>query len=140
MDLDRIPAAVDEKICFNNLKRNRWLINDFVESSLLMEESITELNQKVLNGSTKLKRQMRLYYRKSLAKYSIETNPIDMPKLQVCSDEVVDNVISLVSDLVKSSSSIKNDVFEEDIDYGVALITSYSIIECIVMENPNDHN
>ncbi|TWU67803.1 hypothetical protein AYI74_13600 [Shewanella algae] len=140
LNLDRIPSEIDTKIQFNDLDGYRWLIDEYVNSSLLIDESIKELNQTVLNGSTKLKRQMRLFYNRSLEKHSISTRPFDLPKLKLHSDHVVKDVIDMVTGFVKSSADLKSGYYEEDIEYGVSLITSYSIIECIVLENPNDHD
>lgn len=140
MDLDRMPADIEEKIHFNNLKRYHWLEDYFVSYSLLIDESIRELNQTILNGSTKLKRQMKIFYYKSLSKFAISTKPFDIEKLRLHSDSVVEDVILQVTTFVRSSADLKSGYFKEDIDHGVALVTSYSIIECIVLENPNDHD
>lgn len=138
--LDRIPADIEVKINFNNLNKYKWLMSEFMSSSLLIDESIQELNQTILNGSTKLKRQMKLFYYEALDAFSISTNPIDIEKLQLHSDSVIEEVVSNVTNFVKSSADLKSGYFEEDIQHGVALITSYSIIECIVLENPNDYD
>lgn len=140
MNLDRVPAEIDVKINFNDLSGHKWIIEEYIKSSLLIDESIEVLNQTVLNGSTKLKRQMKMFYNHALEKYSINVNPFDLDKLKLNSGSVVDEVISLTKIFVKNSADLKQGYFEEDIDYGVSLITSYSIIECIVLENPNDHN
>lgn len=140
MDLDRVPAEIDVKINFNDLSGHKWLIEEYIKSSLLIDESIEALNQTVLNGSTKLKRQMKIFYNRALEKYSIDIKPFDLDKLKLNSNSVVDEVIFLTKRFVKNSADLKQGYFEEDIDYGVSLITSYSIIECIVLENPNDHN
>lgn len=140
LDLDRVPANIDVKIYFNDLDGHKWIIEEYKKSSLLIDESIETLNQTVLNGSTKLKRQMKIFYNRALEKHSININPFDLKKLKLNSDSVVDEVISLTKIFVKNSADLKQGYFEEDIDYGVSLITSYSIIECIVLENPNDHN
>lgn len=140
MDLDRDPVEIDVKINFNDLTSHKWIIEEYVKSSLLIDESIEALNQTILNGSTKLKRQMKFFYNLALEKYSINIKPFDLEKLKLNSDYIVDEVILLTKRFVKNSSDLKQGYFEEDIDYGVNLITSYSIIECIVLENPNDHD
>ncbi|WP_027854180.1 hypothetical protein [Marinobacterium litorale] len=140
INLDRDPAEIDVKVDFNDLTSHKWIIEEYIQSSLLIDESIEALNQTILNGSTKLKRQMKIFYNRALEKYSINIKPFDLEKLKSNSDQVVDEVILLTKRFVKNSSDLKNGYFEEDIDYGVSLITSYSIIECIVLENPNDHN
>lgn len=140
MDLDRVPAEIDVKVNFNDLNGHKWIIEEYIRSSLLIDESIEALNQTVLNGSTKLKRQMKIFYNRSLEKHSISINPFDLEKLKLNSDAVVSEVIYMTKEFVKNSADLKHGYFEEDIDYGVSLITSYSIIECIVLENPNDHN
>lgn len=139
-NLSRDPAEIEVKIKFNDLTRHHWLIDQYVESSLLVDESIEALNQAILNGSTKLKRQMKILYSQALEKYSIKTKPLDLEKLRKSSDLIVDEVITSTIKFVKDSASLGDGYFEEDIYYGVCLITSYSIIECIVLENPNDHH
>ena len=139
MNLDRLPAEIDVKVNFNDLISHKWIIDEYIQSSLLIDESIEALNQTVLNGSTKLKRQMKIFYNRSLEKYSININPFDLEKLKLNSDAVVSEVIYMTKELVENSADLEHG-YLEDIDYGVCLITSYSIIECIVLENPNDHN
>jgi len=140
IDLDRVPANIEVKIAYNNLKSYRWVVDEYINESLLIDESIKELNQTIINGSTRLKRQMKFFYNKALSEHSISTSPFDIEKLKQFSDEVVKEVMQLASEFVKSSTDLKEGYFQEDLDHGVALITSYSVIECIVLENPNDHN
>lgn len=140
VDLDRDPAEINVKINFNDLTGHKWIIDDYVQSSLLIDESIEALNQTILNGSTRLKRQMRFFYNTALEKCSINITPFDLEKLKINSDWIVDEVIYLTKIFVKNSADLKQGYYEEDIDYGVILITSYSIIECVVLENPNDHS
>ena len=87
----------------------------------------------------RLKIQMKLFYFEALASQSISTNPFDISTLREKSDAVVKQVLELTDQLVRSSSDVQDGFFSEDISYGVALVTSYSIIECVVLENPNDH-
>ena len=101
---------------------------------------MTSLNQMIFNGSTRLKRQMKRFYLEALAKNSIATKPFDLAKLKANSDNVIKEVIALAKKFVTSSNNLKEGYFVEDIDHGIALIVSYSIIECIVLENPNDYN
>lgn len=140
VDLERTPADIDLKVNFNNINGHQWIIEDYIDSSLIIDESIKELNKTILNGSTKLKRQMNIFYKRSLDKYSISTRPFDLDELKLKSDLVVAEVISMATNMVKGSSNLKDGYFEEDIEHGIALITSYSIIECIVLENPSNHN
>lgn len=140
IDLDRVPADIEVKIEYNSLSSHRWVVEEYIGDSLLVDESIKELNQTILNGSTKLKRQMKFFYNKSLSEHSISTSPFDIEKSKLLSDEVVKEVMKLASEFVQSSTDLKEGYFQEDVDHGVALITSYSVIECIVLENPNDHN
>jgi len=140
VNLNRDPAEIEEKISFNDLGTHRWLVSEYVENSVLIDSSIKQLNQLINDGSTKLKRQMKLFYRSALSDFGISTYPLDLDKLKSNSDNVVGRVISLASEFVRNSADIQNGYYDEDIDFGVALITSYSIIECIVLENPNDHD
>lgn len=139
-DLSRDPAEINVKINFNDLKNHKWIIEEYIASSLLIDESIEALNQTIPNGSTRLKRQIKSFYNRALDKYSINKSPFDLSKLKINSDLIVEDVILQTKTFVKDSSDLQQGYYEEDIDYGARLITSYSIIECIVLENPNDHN
>jgi len=54
IDLKREPAEIERKINFNDLKAYRWLVQEYIENSVLIDSSITQLNQMINNGSTKL--------------------------------------------------------------------------------------
>lgn len=139
-NLNRDPAEIEIKINFNDLVTHRWLVDEYVDNSVLIDSSITQLNQLINNGSTKLKRQMKLFYRNALSDFGINSKPFDLNKLKAQSDNIVEKVMSLSSEFVRASSDLQVGYYDEDINFGIALITSYSIIECIVLENPNDHN
>lgn len=140
INLDRVPADIEVKIEYNNLNSYKWVVEEYIGESLLVDESIKELNQTILNGSTRMKRQMKLFYNKALSKHTITTSPFDIEKLKLLSDEIVKEVMRLTAEFVQESNDLKDGYFQEDVDHGVALITSYSVIECIVLENPDDHN
>ena len=140
VDLTREPAEIEKKILFNDLVTHRWVIQQYVENALLVDGSITQLNRMINGGSTKLKRQMKIFYCKALAQFGIANFPEDLQKLKTHSDNIVAKVLTLTGDFVRSSSDLQTGYFDEDIEFGVVLIASYSIIECIVLENPNDHN
>lgn len=140
IDLNREPAEIEKKIQFNDLNTQRWIIQQYVENALLVDNSVTQLNKIISSGSTKLKRQMKLFYCQALAQFGISKFPDDLEKLKTHSDNIVAKVLDLTSDFVRSSSDLQNGYFDEDIEFGVVLIASYSIIECIVLENPNAHN
>jgi len=139
-NLSRDPAEIEIKINFNDLVTHRWLVDEYVDNSVLIDSSITQLNQLINNGSTKLKRQMKMFYRNALSDFGISSKPFDLTKLKAQSDNIVQRVMSLSSEFVRASSDLQAGYYDEDINFGIALITSYSIIECIVLENPNDHN
>lgn len=140
VNLSRNPTEIEKKIEFNNLSTHRWLIEDYIENAVLVDSSITELNKLINSGSTKLKRQMKMFYRKALTDCSINSCDIDLSLFKSMSDNIVASVISQTCEFVRSSSDLQDGYYDEDIEFGVALITSYSIIECIVLENPNDYN
>jgi len=140
VDLNREPAEVERKIQFNDLKTYRWVIMEYIENSILVDNSVTQLNKIIHNGSTRLKRQMKLFYRQALSQFGIEKFPDDIDKLKLHSDNIVASVLRLAGDFVRSSGDLQAGYYDEDIEFGVVLIASYSIIECIVLENPNDYH
>lgn len=49
-------------------------------------------------------------------------------------------LLDLLKKRLVRASNLDAEFLQEDIDYGIRMIVSYSIIECIVLENPNDYN
>jgi hypothetical protein len=93
-----------------------------------------------MNGSTKFKRQMKQFYLESLDKFNIEIKPVNMEKLRDNSDNIIQEVINKTKIFLNKSAYINDAIYQEDIEYGITLITSYSIIECVVLETPNVNN
>ena len=77
-NLSRDPAEIEIKINFNDLVTHRWLVDEYVDNSVLIDSSITQLNQLINNGSTKLKRQMKMFYRNALSDFGISSKPFDL--------------------------------------------------------------
>ncbi|HGB4907498.1 TPA: hypothetical protein ACIVLA_004426 [Salmonella enterica subsp. enterica serovar Typhimurium] len=138
--LNRKASNIDVKISFNDLKRNRWVVELYKEDALLVDESIKTLDTIILNGSVKLKRQFRGYYNTALGLYGLYEKPFNIEVIRKNSDNIIDNVIRSAQETVSSCSNLDAEFLQEDIDYGIRMIVSYSIIECIVLENPNDYN
>lgn len=138
--LDRTTSDIDNKINFNELKRNRWIAELYKEDALLVDDSIKTLDSVIYNGSFKLKRQIRNYYSAALGKYGLYAKPFDISIIRDNADNIIDDVVFSVRETVSSSSDLGVEFLQEDIDYGIRMIVSYSIIECIVLENPNDYN
>ncbi|MGR5412837.1 hypothetical protein ACPV5T_04705 [Vibrio astriarenae] len=139
-DLKRDPAEVLNKIEHNQLITYKWLVDSYIENSILVDSSMRQLNKDINGGTTKLKRQMNIFYRESLAKFQIATRPVDLGKLRELADFVVEDIMKRAKSFVNNSSDLGDGYFDEDISWGIELVTSYSIIECIVLENPNVNN
>ncbi|WP_337155194.1 hypothetical protein [Proteus terrae] len=138
--LRRTASEINVKISFNDLKRNRWVAELYKEDALLVDKSVQTLDSIIYQGSAKLKRQFRNYYNEALGVYGLYEKPYDMNIIKKNSDNIVDKVILLAKETVNSCSDLGTEFLQEDIDYGIKMIVSYSIIECIVLENPNDYN
>ncbi|EMY7636973.1 hypothetical protein ABCT75_000983 [Citrobacter freundii] len=138
--LRRTASEINGKISFNDLKRNRWVAELYKEDALLVDNSVKTLDSIIYQGSVKLKRQFRNYYNAALGRYGLYEKPYDMSIIKKNSDNIVDEVVFLAQETVNSCSDLGTEFLQEDIDYGIRMIVSYSIIECIVLENPNDYN
>ncbi|MFC3914631.1 hypothetical protein ACFOSS_14340 [Pseudaeromonas sharmana] len=137
INLKRDPAEIDLKIKHNNLNKFQWVISEYTNNAIFIESAIHELNLAIMNGSTKFKRQMKQFYLESLDKFNIETKPVNMDKLRVNSDNIVQDVIDKTRNFLNKSVLLDDAIYQEDVEYGITLITSYSIIECVVLETPN---
>lgn len=139
-NLNRVPAEIDVKIKFNDLKRNKWIAELYKQDSLVIDESIKSLDLIIPRGSEKLKRQMKGFYQQSLGKYNVVNDAFDLESFKKHSDNIIDDVLYATRDFVDDCSNLSLTLLKEDLEYGIKLIISYSIIECVVLENPNDHN
>lgn len=138
--LRRTASEINVKISFNDLKRNRWVAELYKEDALLVDNSVKTLDSIIYQGSVKLKRQFRNYYNAALGRYGLYEKPYNMSIIKINSDNIIDEVVFSAQETVNSCSELGAEFLQEDIDYGIRMIVSYSIIECIVLENPNDYN
>ncbi|MBI6181836.1 hypothetical protein AB6849_08170 [Serratia proteamaculans] len=139
-NLYRTVSDIDLKISFNDLKRNRWIAELYKEDAILVDESIKTLDSIILNGSAKLKKQFRGFYNEALGRYGLHEKPINLELLRNNSDNIIDDVIKSTLRMIGSCQNLDSEFLQEDVDNGVRMIVSYSIIECVVLENPNDYN
>lgn len=139
-NLQRDSSDIDLKIQFNDLKRNRWIAELYREDAILIDESIKTLDSLILNGSVKLKKQFRRFYNAALGRYGLYDKPFSIDVIKKNSDNIVDDILNSTRQMLNSCSELDSEFLQEDIDAAIFMILSYSIIECIVLENPNDYN
>ncbi|NHB92130.1 hypothetical protein [Photorhabdus cinerea] len=139
-NLQRTPSDIDIKIEFNDLKRNRWVAELYRDDAILVDTSIKTLDSLILDGSVKLKRQFKNFYNAALGRFGLYEKPFSIDMIKKNSDNIIDDIIIAAQEMVSSCSDLGTEFLQEDIDYGVQMIVSYSIIECVVLENPNDYN
>ncbi|EJG2210945.1 MULTISPECIES: hypothetical protein [Proteus] len=139
-NLQRESSNIDLKIQFNDLKRNRWIAELYREDAILVDESIKTLDSLILNGSTKLKRQFKRFYNTALGRYGVYSKPFVIDIIKNNSDNIIDDVLSATKDMISTCSELDSEFLQEDIDSAICMIISYSIIECVILENPNDYD
>ncbi|MBD2801515.1 hypothetical protein ID854_13880 [Xenorhabdus sp. M] len=139
-NLQRTPSDIDVKIEFNDLKRNRWVAELYRDDAILVDESIKTLDSLIFNGSDKLKRHFRNFYNDALGRFGLYKKPFSIDMIKKNSDNIIDDIIISTQKMVGSCSDLGDEFLQEDIDLGVKMVVSYSIIECMVLENPNDYN
>lgn len=139
-NLERTASDIDIKIIFNDLQRNKWVADLYKDDAIVIDESIKTLDSIIYNGSRKLKRQFKSFYNAALGRFGFYERPFILDAIRQNSDNIIDDVLNSAQKMVSSCSNLDSEFLQEDIDYGIKMIVSYSIIECVVLENPNDYN
>lgn len=124
---DSIPYEISEKIKYNCLKRNKYIVEEynFYTNGLHslydeMEEFGTIKKDVVLN-------RIRLFYLKAKGKYTNGSIEEIRAKSDDIFDEVVDNVCKLVSN---------SQIDESELFLAVQIVVVDAFIECKVLEKP----
>lgn len=133
----RPPAKTITKIKYNNLNDRKFIIAVYQKHSLLVENSINNINTLIPFGKEKILDNLNNIYLEALDYFEIDfLDDNYLPNIIENSCEIIDFIIlKLKSNIIQSDCST---LFSEDIDLGVQLLVAFSFIECQILENPND--
>lgn len=129
---------IEEKLEYNNLQEYAYLIDDYYEKYALITERSFRVAESERPGSTeKIFRQVNAFYRRALYRRDGRNLENRMQVIRNHADEIVEEVIAKVKDMVASSPELSV-YMEEDVELGAGCIVGYSIIECQVLEKPDN--
>lgn len=130
---DKIDSFnIEEKINYNEIKRNRYLINDYKVFYTKVNSVYRELESQGSFKRDKLLRNIYRLYLKTKGKYTEKSvTPID--DIRKNSDNIIEDIENELLELVK----LDGDFYHEDIIYGVSIIMVDAFMRCKILEEPS---
>jgi hypothetical protein len=134
-----LPAEVSDKIKYNCFPPNHGLIRDFLRYSHLLETSYHGVEQYNDDARFLVRRRARdAYEAELLLASSLDVTPsiVRIEYVKANATTIVAKVITRLLQDYKSSLEVK--VEQEIADLAVSLIVADAIVECEVLERPED--
>jgi hypothetical protein len=124
------PFSISEKIEYNNVKRNRYLIEEYSGFYGKINSLYSELEAQGSFKKEKLLRNIRTIYLKTKGKYIQGTaDPIAI--LQEKADDIIEDI---ENDFLSLTSQKKES--EEDLSFGISVILVDAFMRCKILEEP----
>ena len=121
---------ITEKISYNNIKRNKCLIEEYGGYYGKINSLYGELESQGSFKKEKLLRNIRAVYLKTKGKYTQGASD-PMPIIQEKADDIIEDIenefLSLVAD---------TDKYPEDISFGISVVLVDAFIRCKILEKP----
>jgi len=123
--------AIDEKITFNSVKRNKFLIKEYKIYYSKINALYDELEAQGSFKKESLLRYIKSLYLKVKGKYVIGTEN-QQEKVR----ENSDNIIEDIQDILSESIIKEGGAYKEDMEFGIAIIMVDAFMRCKILEEP----
>jgi hypothetical protein len=134
-----LKPEVVEKIKFNCLPENHRLLRDYQRHVLVLEKCYQGVEQRNADARYLVRRRAGVVYEEALTAACQEASVPESHKLTVVRTSAASLVGTVVDRLLKSfESSATTSVHEETAHLAVSLIVADAIIECEVLERPEN--
>lgn len=122
--------AISDKISYNNIKRNKCLIEEYGGFYGKINALYGELESQGCFKKEKLLRNIRTIYLKTKGKY---TQGVSDPMLiiQEKADDIIEDIENEFLSLVADSHK-----YQEDISFGIAIVLIDAFMRCKILEEP----
>jgi hypothetical protein len=126
-----VPFAIEDKIKFNSIKRNKTLIEEYKIFYTKINNLYEELENDGSFKKDKLLRYIKQIYLEVKGKYIGDSNnPVEI--IQNNSD----NIIEDIQEILFNALSKEKDLTSEDIEFGISIIMVDSFMRCKILEEP----
>ncbi len=133
IDTDSEASAfkISEKIKYNDIKRNKFIIEDYKAYHAKLSSIYSELENQGSFKKDKLLRKIKDIYLKKQGKY-IPDYPNYIEGVRMHADDIIDGI---QSDILNAILNVDAD-FQEDIVFGVNIIMVDAFMRCKILEEP----
>lgn len=128
-----LPVAfkIDDKISYNQVKRNKPLIDEYKVFYSKLNELYKELEIEGSFKKEKLLRNIRTLYLKIKGKYlNGATNEMDL--IRKNADNIIEDIEQELMNLIEKDPKH----YEEDVSFGVSIIMVDAFMRCKILEEP----
>ena len=125
------PFKISDKIKYNDIKRNKSLIEEYSVFYYKINSLYNELEMQGSFKKEKLLRTIRGLYIKSKGKYiGNQDNPMDV--IRINADSIIEDVQDGLIKLVEQDKKLD----EADISFGIPIIMVDAFMRCKILEEP----
>lgn len=129
---DMSSFDISNKISYNNLRRNRYTVNEYKVFYPKINSIYDELESAGSFRKEKLLRNIKSIYLKAKGKY-IEPDDDELQKLRDHADDIFEEVEDILyNSLVNDNDSI----LVEDLAFGISVIMVDAFMRCKILERP----
>jgi hypothetical protein len=122
---------IDEKIKYNNLKRNKSLIDEYKVFYIKINSLYQILEEEGSIKKENLLRNVKKIYLKVKGEYVQDyKNPIEV--IQAHADDIFEDV----EEILLAEAEKKQDLASEDISFGVTIVMVDAFMRCKILEEP----
>jgi hypothetical protein len=130
-NIDAINAFdIQEKIDYNNLRRNRFIIEEQKVYHGRINKIYEELEMQGSFRKEKLLRNIKRIYLKVKGELSVSN---EISAIRDVADDIFEGVEEMLNEELKVHLT---DAFVEDISFGVSLIMIHAFMDCKILEEP----
>ena len=126
------PFNIDQKIRHNDIKRNKYVINEYKVFYPKINSLYKELENQGSFKKEKLLRNINNLYLRSKGKYITESH-LQNEQIRENADNIFEDVETELIELVKQDG----DFYHEDIVFGISIIMVDAFMRCKILEEPN---
>ncbi|MGE4414625.1 MAG: ABC-three component system protein [Bacteroidales bacterium] len=122
--------GIQDKISYNNIKRNKYLIEEYGGYYGKINSLYSELESQGSFKKEKLLRNIRTVYLKTKGKYT-QGSSDSIEIIQEKADDIIEDIENVFLSLVADTSKYK-----EDISFGISVVLVDAFMRCKILEEP----
>lgn len=138
-DRRELPPEILVKVNYNNLPLDHRVLTDYRRHGLILERSYHGVEQQNSDARYLVRRKAGLAYQAQLAAACKSTSVLDAQKATFARNNAAVLIDAVINQLLHDYASSKTILVEEEIAHlAVSLIVADAVVECEVLERPQD--